>query len=401
MLTELRLRDFKSMEDQTVPFHPLTLLVGANGAGKSNVLDALCLLQGLAIDLPLRGVLCGESEGGREVWPGVRGGVGEVVRKGAGQFTLHSRWRRGGQTFAHEITCAVNTSPRVVGEGLFAGAADAPRVAARGEVDDRGGATLRATVPRRGKAGPLDLPLDARRSLLGQLRAGQGVGRATLEARDWIVGRMRATHVLALQPAQMRGYAPKGARFVGLAGEMLSSVAWEVCQDAGAKADLVDWLSALGGPDWVDIDTAQSDLGDVMLVLVEAGGARIPARSLSDGTLRLMALLLALRTAPSGSMLLIDGMEWGLHPARAHLLVEAMAAATETRDIQVIATTHSSQVLQALPPEALRQAILVARAPDGRGSHLCPLGALPGFDAVVERRGVAALHASGWLERAL
>ena len=80
---------------------------------------------------------------------------------------------------------------------------------------------------------------------------------------------------------------------------------------------------------------------------------------------------------------------------------EQLEAATKTRGVQIIATTHSPLVLNALSPEALRQAILVARPPDSEGTILRPLGALPAFDEVVARRGVDQLLASGWLERAL
>lgn len=181
----------------------------------------------------------------------------------------------------------------------------------------------------------------------------------------------------------------------------LSDVAWTLCQSEDAKRDLVDWLEELCAPELADIDFAKTDLGDVMLVIVEKGGRRIPARSLSDGTLRFLGELIALRTAPRGSMLLMEEIENGLHPTRAHLLVEAMEAATKTRGVQVIATTHSPLVLNALSREALKQALLVARPPDSVGTVVKPLGELPGFDAIVERRGVDRLLASGWLERAL
>jgi hypothetical protein len=374
MLVELELRDFKSFADQRVPFSPLTLLVGANGSGKSNLLDALLLLQGLARDLPLADVLRGRSEGGRPVWPGIRGGSGELVRKGAVTAGLRSVWRRGGGPLTHALGCSGGDAPRVEHEVLDLG----------------DGAPLRL------QAAPA-----ATRSALGQLTAGPGVPPAALEARDWLVAALRGALFLDITPAQMRGYAPRGADFVGLSGERVSSVAWEICQNADAKADLVDWLSELCAPELDDIDFSTTDLGDVMLVLVERGGRRIPARSLSDGTLRFLGELIALRTAPPGSLLLMEEIENGLHPTRAHLLVEAMEAATQTRGVQVIATTHSPLVLNALSREALREAVLVARPPGSAGTQARRLGELPGFDAVVERRGVDRLLASGWLERAL
>lgn len=405
MLTELRLQDFKSFQDQTVEIPPLTLLVGANASGKSNLLDALLFLHGLARGLPLTDVLRGRSEGGRLVWPGIRGGSGEAVRKGASEMTIHSRWRLDGETLTHRLRCLGGEHPLVVSEALTSDQVqpylfdtDAAALGGRAGLD---GSNLRVAVKRQGKGSSVVQVHAATRSVLGQLTAGAGVARAAIEGRDRLVAAMRAAFFLDITPAQMRDYAPKGADFVGLSGERVSSVAWAICQDVDKKADLVDWLAELCAPDLVDIDVSTTDLGDVMIVLVEQGGRRIPARSLSDGTLRFLGELIALRTAPPGSLLLMEEIENGLHPTRAHLLVEAMEAATRSRGVQVIATTHSPLVLNALSPDSLRHAVLVARPPGSTGTLLRPLGELPDFDAVVERRGVDRLLASGWLERAL
>lgn len=47
MLKEIRIVGWKSIEDQTIDFTPLTVIVGANGAGKSNLLSLFKLLQAM------------------------------------------------------------------------------------------------------------------------------------------------------------------------------------------------------------------------------------------------------------------------------------------------------------------------------------------------------------------
>jgi len=47
MLTSVRLQGFKSFTDATVKLAPLTVLIGSNGSGKSNFLDALQMLHRL------------------------------------------------------------------------------------------------------------------------------------------------------------------------------------------------------------------------------------------------------------------------------------------------------------------------------------------------------------------
>lgn len=48
MISELRLHHYKSIEDATVSFDPVTVFVGNNGSGKSNVVDALRFLKDAA-----------------------------------------------------------------------------------------------------------------------------------------------------------------------------------------------------------------------------------------------------------------------------------------------------------------------------------------------------------------
>jgi AAA15 family ATPase/GTPase len=47
MLERLKLRNFKSFREASVPLGPLTLVVGTNASGKSNLRDALRFLHGI------------------------------------------------------------------------------------------------------------------------------------------------------------------------------------------------------------------------------------------------------------------------------------------------------------------------------------------------------------------
>lgn len=409
MLSRLYLSDFKSFALEDVSLSGLTLLVGANASGKSNVLDAIRFLQGVALDMPLVDVLRGHSEGGRQLWPGIRGGFADIVRRGAPRFGIGSEWlvkdsEGGERTLAHTIGVEISSYPVLSAESILEGNGylfDTHAPSLGGKAGRDKGASINVAVKRSGKGNSQTQTHSAARSLLFQLDLGRPIAPAVRTARDALAAAMRGAYFLDITPSRMRDYVPRHINTVGLEGENASAVAWQLCQDPETRRDLVDWLTELCAPELIDIRFAETDLGDVMLVLVEDGDRQIPARSLSDGTLRFLGQLIALRTAPPGSLLLIEEVENGLHPTRAHLLVEAMEAATTERGVQVIATTHSPIVLNALSPEALRQAILVARPPGADGSVLRKLGDLPDFDAVCERRGVDRMLTSGWLERAV
>jgi hypothetical protein len=70
MLTRLHLHDFKNFQSATLPLGPLTLLLGLNAAGKSNVRDALRFLHGVARGYTLADII-GEKwgEGGVRLCP--------------------------------------------------------------------------------------------------------------------------------------------------------------------------------------------------------------------------------------------------------------------------------------------------------------------------------------------
>jgi len=105
MLTSIELDGFKSFATATLDFGPLTLIVGANASGKSNVRDAMRLLHGVGLGYSLPEILGGKYGPGGLQWRGVRGGQGEVAppphsvvgdrRKEAGDDTPEGRARPG------------------------------------------------------------------------------------------------------------------------------------------------------------------------------------------------------------------------------------------------------------------------------------------------------------------
>ena len=48
MLSQLRFKKFKSFAEATMSVEPITILIGANASGKSNAIDGLQILTGLA-----------------------------------------------------------------------------------------------------------------------------------------------------------------------------------------------------------------------------------------------------------------------------------------------------------------------------------------------------------------
>jgi predicted ATPase len=109
----------------------------------------------------------------------------------------------------------------------------------------------------------------------------------------------------------------------------------------------------------------------------------------SDGTLRALAILLALETQPHSSTLLIEEPEQNLHPWAIRSLMDHVREVISDRDLQVVLATHSPQVLEALEPEE----ILVATRTPAEGSKFKTLS-----DVVPSARLVVGEAAQLWVK---
>ncbi len=355
MLQRIRLIDFKSFVDEEVELAPLTLLVGANASGKSNLLDALWFLHRLTLGLPIDEVLDGEERirGNGEPRPALRGGSNEASRLGTAEFLIRTVWRGLGDdpdddsAVRHEIACRTRPTPQVIRE--------------------------------------------ARRSLVAP--------KTHLDIDLFLA--LQEFHLLIIRPERMRDYGKLKRPQLAADGGNFSGALHHLCSDPEERRNVVDWLTELLASEIADIDFLENELGDVMTMFVEKGGMRVSARSLSDGTLCFLGILLSLRSAAPGSTFLIEEVDSGLHPARTHVLMQFLRQVSRERRLQIIATTHAPSCLQSLSGDDLRNAIVFGRVPDHPGTLMRRLGDLPDFDQVVERSGIGELFTTGWLEMAL
>ena len=91
--------------------------------------------------------------------------------------------------------------------------------------------------------------------------------------------------------------------------------------------------------------------GSVQVYLHEDGlGAPIPATRLSDGTLRFLSLLTILLKSESAGLICIEEPELGLHPDTMSILAELLLEVSEKT--QLIVTTHSDALVSELTENA-------------------------------------------------
>jgi predicted ATPase len=95
-----------------------------------------------------------------------------------------------------------------------------------------------------------------------------------------------------------------------------------------------------------------NDIGQVELEVVE-GNTSIPARLVSEGTLRLLGLLSLSGVKEPASVLGFEEPENGVQPGRIDLIAKYLTSQTSSSNTQFIVTTHSPVLADRIPPDSL------------------------------------------------
>ncbi|HSZ12762.1 MAG TPA: AAA family ATPase [Solirubrobacteraceae bacterium] len=389
-LEELRLKRFKSFRDAVLPLGDLTLLIGRNGSGKSNALEALETLALLAQGEDIRDSI----DGSRLTGTAIRGGVSGCAPYGETSFEIGCTVRLDKEFLHFDVEIQTEPDVQILSERLVLEAhrgfrdlliTDPPH-------PDRADITARYNSGRQGKNPPETFR--ASRLLITQVGARVPTATKWMRAVHWyaeaIVAALRAVFVLDPVPTLMRGYVPVKDSVLRRDADNISAVVARLRQDEVVWESLQDLIRSLPEQPIDDITIEKSTLDDVIIALREhlgSGSYPVSARLMSDGMLRFIAFAAALLEAPlvdaaaaeAQTMLVIEELENGLHPSQAARVVRLIKAEAARRRIRALATTHSPAMLTALDREDHPYVIVCDRDPDGGGSRLRRLTDLPGY----------------------
>ena len=247
-----------------------------------------------------------------------------------------------------------------------------------------------------------DVPFDATRPAIGQFPSrGLRVQQEHSDAARDVAALFSNIQHVAPDLERLRGYSD--ARLVqrmGDRGEDFAAVVRSICQDAGAKDAYLAWLRQLRPKEVDDVGVLSGAVGEPMFMLRE-GGHEFPAPVLSDGTLRFAAIAAVFFQPDMPRLITMEEIEKSVHPSRMHRLVELLrgqAGQTETRGVQVFATTHSPTVLDWLDEEDYETTFLFRRDGETGESKVRSLADVPRFMEVMGKKPLSELFAEGWLE---
>ena len=183
---------------------------------------------------------------------------------------------------------------------------------------------------------------------------------------------MQSWRRLALEPSALR--APDSftdPRNLGNNGQHLAATLYRIAHETSSDspdpeavyARVASRLSDLVGVGVDNISVEPDQVREVFtLFLQERGNLRLPARALSEGTLRFLALCVLLEDPEFVGLVCMEEPENGIHPANLPAIVElvqdlavdADTAPDESNPFrQVIVNTHAPGVVQLCSPDDL------------------------------------------------
>ena len=204
---------------------------------------------------------------------------------------------------------------------------------------------------------------------------------------------------LDLIPDRMRQPSFPGQKVLGDGGENLPTVLREICADDDRRRTLIDWVRALTPMDVEDFKFLPDPVtGRVQLAVQEKDGRTCSAYSISDGTLRFLAMLAALLAEDPTRFYFFEEIDNGIHPARQWLLLELIEKQTANRPIQVVTTTHSPGLLTSVSDSTFANTSVVCRMENASDAIIRSVSDLPNAEKLRTSQGLGQLLMGGWME---
>jgi predicted ATPase len=421
MITEITLTNWKSYQQATLYVDPLTILIGTNSGGKSNLIEAIKFLQLSTSGLPLSEITNGSS-----TLDGIRGGAEMLAYRGDNSKTISLSVKvvPKGEVDIHYIysmSFMVNESGevRVVNENLQKYLSTENQ---KEGVGKQNSVNLFNALPA---IESLEIP-DEYLTLSVNVREGytelhkissskSALSQFTFNkaAVDTITGlntvREVLNNIFVLSPdiSKMRTYSRVSEDLSNDASNIAGVIAsFKGEQGEDISRILTNYIDRLSEKDisrvWAEV--AGHFQKDAMLYIEERWHDDqkfiVDARAASDGTLHLLSVMTALLTLKKGTLLIIEDIDEGLHSSRSDLLVEFLKEVSIKRGVDVLMTTHNASLLDAFGNEMIAFMSRIHRDEESGASKITLLEDLKQLPRLLAKGKVGKISTMGLLDKA-
>lgn len=413
MLLRFDIEDFKSYDeaslelgsgDVSASHSPLTVLIGANASGKTNLIEGLRLLSSIVGGTRLDTIRPGAADAD------LRGSLGDLGHRGARSFAFGCKTDIPEyDSYRLEVELREGDRLHIVDERI--------------EGRDRKVPLFEVVEPSAGLASDIGVAYDNfkpgpnkprvtctdQQSVLSQLQSParfQKTHRRALRTVPSIARQyetlLRNIALLDPRPTRMRGYSFRNETRLDEQGRYLSAVLFNLCADDRQRHRVLEFIRDVPEQDIEGIDFIETPRGEVMVKLVESFGGRrqeYDASQLSDGTLRILAVAAAVLSAPEDGLLIVEEIDNGVHPSRVERLIARICEVASERRLRVLVTSHNPAFLDALPDAAIADVVFCYRDPDDGASRLVRLENLPDLPKLVLQAPLGRLLSNRAIDR--
>ncbi|NLI13906.1 AAA family ATPase [Pelotomaculum propionicicum] len=401
MLSQLRFKKFKSFADATMPVEPITIMIGANASGKSNAIDGLQILSGLATNRELVDIL----DGIRGQEQGIRGGSRGAPRYDSTSFELGCSFNYAEYNLDYEIKIGVKPRVWLLSESLYK---KVPRTKQKKQLvyrtsspDEKSG-DIQVVFHTNQRGRNPQVPFLRNHSILSQIPgrfpADSNAAPEVRKIFDKVTSTLRGILILNPIPHLMRDYVHRSRTKIVPTAENLSAVIVELIKNRDTKQLILRYLQDFPEQQIVDIKVLDTPTGDVMLSFIEQfgiGTKPIDTRGMSDGTLRYLSILAALVGEKPGTTVVVEEVDNGLHPSRAYKLIGALRELGKKRGIDVIVTTHNPAALNALEAEDVPGVVVCYRDAFDGDSRFISWMDLPNYPELMAKGRIGDIITQG------
>ncbi|MFH1737980.1 MAG: AAA family ATPase [bacterium] len=382
MIKRIKIQGYKSFKSLELHLNPLSVLFGPNAAGKSNFLDALQLLSRIATSQTLKeafeppyrgkplesfwfreggieGLLQRESalfsmEADIELSPAVIEDVNQqIVQMRSGKSQESDGGRPPRKNYIHkknlQYRIEIEILPRagllrVVDEYLAPLGARGQPIERQPYLERMG---HRLHLRMEGQSHPSYFERHLDHSIISKPHYPPHYPHLTALKKE-----MESWLFFYFEPRErMRAVtAVKEVRHIGLMGEELAAFLNTLKSLAPRQFETVEKALKTIIPSITGIRLEVNKMGEVELSLME-GDVAVPARVVSEGTLRVLGLLALSGVKQPPALIGFEEPENGVHPRRIRAIAELLKNRVE--ETQLVVTTHSPILSDLMPDDSL------------------------------------------------
>lgn len=395
MITKIELRNWKSFKETTMYVDPLSIIIGKNASGKSNLLDALQFLQYISTGQPVLDAV-----------NAIRGGADWLICKDMEECTLCATLED--ESMVTEYIYII--SIRKKGKSFYISSESLKRIIRKRysrmifetcSVNDISITSVRVYAAHKGRQKRINF--NTTTSVLSQMEF-MNVVKDVKQAVTYTLQGFRNIFVLSPDTQKMHNFIPlsdslsqDGANVAGV----LAGMSDEERQTIEQK--ITNFVEKLPEQDIQRVWTEKVGMFDSYAMLnceeewTPGYSLTLDARGMSDGTLRFIAIAAALLTRPQGSLLVIDEIDNGLHPSRSKQLIDMLMSIGKERRIDILCTTHNPILVNTLGIQMIPFISFVRRNEENAYSEITLLENLPNLAKLLAVGNIGELMAQNIL----